>query len=290
LVGSLSGRGSFALENGRLARLDPAAFGGVMRAVDQGLPIDQGRIGERIGTGLAAGALIVPHAEGTISLNSGRARLSNMSAPAQGADLVVTGSLDLAEATVDARLALLGHPDSGVSTETRPEVVIMLKGAVDAPRRSIEVAALTSWLALRAVAQQSQKLDLLERAPPPAPTVPPTPAPAAVPKPLGPSPIGEREPAGTPSSSAPPAALVPAGVPPAEVQAEPEAAHSPPPSPTHTGAPKAKPQAPAERAPLDIRPAPPRPPRAQTGGGQAQAKQPAVPPRPRSLSEFLFGN
>ena len=40
LIGSLDGGGNFTLEDGRLARLDPAAFEGVIRAVDRGLPID----------------------------------------------------------------------------------------------------------------------------------------------------------------------------------------------------------------------------------------------------------
>ena len=40
LMGSLAGDGTFKLENGRVVRLDPAAFDTVMRAVDQGLPID----------------------------------------------------------------------------------------------------------------------------------------------------------------------------------------------------------------------------------------------------------
>ena len=45
LMGSLAGDGTFKLENGRVVRLDPAAFETVMRAVDQGLPIDVTRIG-----------------------------------------------------------------------------------------------------------------------------------------------------------------------------------------------------------------------------------------------------
>ena len=41
LMGSLAGSGTFKLENGRVVRLDPAAFDAVMRAVDQGLPIER---------------------------------------------------------------------------------------------------------------------------------------------------------------------------------------------------------------------------------------------------------
>src|SRR5262249_59587733 len=59
LVGSLAGSGSFTLENARAARLDPAAFDTVIRAVDQGLPIDAIRVRDRMDAALASGGLAV---------------------------------------------------------------------------------------------------------------------------------------------------------------------------------------------------------------------------------------
>src|SRR5439155_526279 len=55
LMGSLAGSGTFKLENGRVVRLDPAAFDAVMRAVDQGLPIDVTRVRDRMVAALASG-------------------------------------------------------------------------------------------------------------------------------------------------------------------------------------------------------------------------------------------
>jgi hypothetical protein len=74
LMGSLAGDGTFKLENGRVVRLDPAAFETVMRAVDQGLPIDSTRIRDRMDAALASGVLSVALAEGAISVNAGQAR------------------------------------------------------------------------------------------------------------------------------------------------------------------------------------------------------------------------
>ena len=51
LIGSLGGGGTFTFENGRLARLDPAAFAAVIRAIDQGLPIDATRVQRPHGCG-----------------------------------------------------------------------------------------------------------------------------------------------------------------------------------------------------------------------------------------------
>jgi large subunit ribosomal protein L24 len=190
LVGSLAGSGSFTLENARAGRLDPAAFDTVIRAVDQGLPIDAIRVRDRMDAALASGGLAVTLAEGAITVDAGQARLSNPVVRAQRADLAVSGSVNLAEAALDARLTLFGAGGAGAPADTRPEIGIALKGPIDAPKRTIDVAALASWLALRAVDQQSKKLDVLEgRAPvpPPAPAAVNAPTSASKPKPAAPA-------------------------------------------------------------------------------------------------------
>ncbi len=279
LVGSLGGGGTFKLENARAVRLDPAAFDAVIRAVDRGLPIDAVRIRDRMDAALARGVLTVPLAEGAITIDAGQARLSNLTVRAQHADLVVSGGANLAEGALDVRLTLLGAGGAGAPANTRPEVLVALKGPVDAPKRSIDVAALASWLALRAVERQSKQLDVLEGREPAA-----TPAINA-----------NIQPAPTPTAPAADQAA-PSGAADEPAASEPRPAARVPPA----GAPKPKPAGPsAERVPplpppIDIRPAPA--PRPQTGaqGAPARSHQPRpaaapVPPRPRSLSEILFG-
>jgi len=257
LVGSLGGSGTFTLENARAVRLDPAAFDTVIRAVDQGLPIDTVRVRDRMDAALASGGLAVTLAEGAITINAGQARLSNPTVRAQRGDLAVNGNVNLAEGDLDARLILFGAGGAGAPANTRPEVGIALKGPIDTPKRTIDVAALASWLALRAVEQQSKKLDVLEgRAPVPSPT--PVKANTETPT--------------DPAAPKPPSASKPKPAAPAVERLQP----LPP--------------------PIDIRPAPtpraPRPPgAAATQAGPTHAQKPApVPPRPRSLSEILFGN
>jgi large subunit ribosomal protein L24 len=275
LVGSLSGGGTFKLENARVVRLDPTAFDTVIRAVDQGLPIDAVRIRDRMDAALASGVLAVPLAEGTITIEAGQARLSGTTVRAQRADVAVSGGVNLAEGALDARLILSGAGGPGAPANTRPEVLVALKGPLDAPKRTVDVAALASWLALRAVEQQSKKLDVLEG----------------------------REPAVTPARPAINANTQPTPGAPAAQPAAPEAAPGEPSVRTQpSSAPKPKPAAPAaeQRAPplpppIDIRPAP-QPPRPQPGvQGAPSHPQPqkpaaaATPARPRSLSEILFG-
>ncbi len=163
LIGSLKGGGTFSLEDGTVQRLDPTAFDAVIGSVDKGLQLDPERLRERMDQALSAGALRVARAEGEVSVVAGQARAVNMKVTAQGADLGVHGSALLADDTIDARINLSGL----VRTDTsgvRPEVTITLKGAIDAPRRTLDVTAFSNWLALRAVEQQSKRIDALEAA------------------------------------------------------------------------------------------------------------------------------
>jgi len=45
----------------------------------------------------------------------------------------------------------------------RPEIIVLLRGPAVAPKRNIDVASLAGWLALRAVDQQSKKLEAIEQ-------------------------------------------------------------------------------------------------------------------------------
>jgi hypothetical protein len=203
-------------------------------------------------------------------VSSGQARLSPTLMQAQGADLAVNGSVDMAHGAIDARLSMTGPAAAG--SATRPEVMISLKGPVEAPKRSIDVAVLASWLALRAVEQQSKKLDVLEGRQPAASAI------------------------GAPAATAPAAPVTPKAV---GIEQEPVR-----PRPVPRSAPKPKSpaaeSAPALPPPIDIRPVPtPRPPQkagpqaGQSPGpqtGPSQQPKPATPARQRSLSEILFGN
>jgi large subunit ribosomal protein L24 len=271
LIGSLAGNGTFQLENAKLARLDASAFNAVIRAVDQGLPIDAVRVRDKTDSALAAGGLMIPLAEGAFSVNAGQARVSSTVVRAQGADLTVTGNLNLADGAVDARLTLSGT-GAGAPAGSRPEIGIALKGPIDTPKRTIDVAMLANWLAMRAVEQQAKKLDVLEgraSSPQQGATAPEAGAEAVRPD--------------TAAGSASPGTA----------RSEPQA-----PRPRPMARSKAK-SAPSEQAqplppPIDIRPAPraaPRPAGSQ-GASQSQGRpQTAAPPaRPRSLSEILFGH
>jgi large subunit ribosomal protein L24 len=111
---------------------------------------------------LASGPLAIRRAEAGITIQGGQARiLSNPILEAPSVDLVVSGRVNLAEGALDARLTLSGTRGTA-GTLNRPEIAIALKGPIDNVRRTIDVTAFANWLALRAVEEQSKKLEALE--------------------------------------------------------------------------------------------------------------------------------
>jgi large subunit ribosomal protein L24 len=170
LIGSLQGSGKITLGDAQFAGLDPRAFDAVTRAVDQGLAIDAVRISDVVSKALDSGQLAVKRADGTIAVSAGQMRLSKVSADSKDAALSLAGNLDLTDGSIDARLVLSGL---GHAAGARPDIFMALKGPVAAPDRSIDVSALTGWLTLRAIENQSKQIRDIEnaqrRSEPPAP-------------------------------------------------------------------------------------------------------------------------
>jgi uncharacterized protein involved in outer membrane biogenesis len=169
LIGSLQGSGHFTLSDGQFAGLDPRAFDAVTGAVDRGLVINQLRISDLASTALQNGSLVVKRAQGDLAIGAGQARLSKFTADSSGAQVSVAGTLDLIAGTVDGRLVLSGAGEQGKS---RPDIYLALKGPLTAPQRTIDVSALTGWLTLRAIENETKKIRAIEQAPPPPPPPP----------------------------------------------------------------------------------------------------------------------
>ena len=163
LIGSLQGSGKIGLTDAQLAGLDPRAFDVVTRAVDQGLAIDQARISDIVSKALESGRLTVKHAEGAIAVSAGQVRLSDVSVEGKDAALSVTGHLDLTDGSIGARLVLSG---TGQAAGSRPDIFMAMQGPVTAPARSVDVSALTGWLTLRQIDNQSKQLREIEKAQP----------------------------------------------------------------------------------------------------------------------------
>src|SRR5205823_2604701 len=141
LLGSLKGAGTASIESGKWVGLDPQAFEAAIRAADSGVAIDAAKVSEVVGPVLAAGELVIAQADGALTITAGQARVSNVIAHGEGADLTLSGTVDLVSRALDARLALSGPADGGAPGTARPDPFVALQGPANAPRPTVGVSA-----------------------------------------------------------------------------------------------------------------------------------------------------
>lgn len=198
LEGALSGNGLLTIDGARIAGLDPQAFDVALAAGDSGRPIDDVQLRQIVEPVLSAGALSVASAQIPFGIKDGRLRVGATTLDAQGARAIISGGYDIAADQADLRVNLIST--AAVSTVPRPELQLFAVGSPDRLDRTVDVAALSSWLAVRAIDRETQRLDLLERREMPATLPASIPTPALPPPPAIETP---REPAVTQPSGAP---------------------------------------------------------------------------------------
>ena len=161
-IGSLAGFGSITLEQARLVGLNPDVFNAVTRAVELGIPTSGNRVREFVAGALDNAGLSVSKASAAISVNAGQARLRDIVMRTDGADLQAAVNVDLGDAMLDALLTLNAPPQAAGAAP--PALMVALKGALPAPKRTVDTTLLTSWLTLRELEQQSRQLEVMEKA------------------------------------------------------------------------------------------------------------------------------
>jgi hypothetical protein len=180
LAGALSGSGSLTLGSARISGLDPRAFEVAIRASDTGQATDDIKLRQIVEPALSAGILSVASAQIPFNIKDGRLRVGATTLDADGARAIVSGGYDIAADQTDIRAALTST--AAGSATSRPEIQVFAVGSPDALDRTVDVAALSSWLAVRAIDRETRRLDSIERGevpPPPAMAQPPVETPAA---------------------------------------------------------------------------------------------------------------
>jgi large subunit ribosomal protein L24 len=258
LAGALSGSGSLTLESARIAGLDPRAFDVAIRASDNGQATDDTKLRQIVERALSAGGLAVASAQIPFNIKDGRLRVGATTLNAEGARAIVSGGYDIAADQTDIRAALTST--TAGSATGRPEIQIFTVGSPDALDRTVDVAALSSWLAVRAIDRETRRLDSIERG-----EVPPPALPASIPPPAMALP-----PADAPVAKLPdlPISEVPVpGRDPRRAAPKPRIVAPPPALPLPSNAPVVSQQVAPLPPPIEVRPAPgplakpkPRPP------------------------------
>jgi hypothetical protein len=232
LTGALSGSGTLTLESARVAGLDPRAFEVAIRATDSGQATDDVKLRQIVEPALSAGVLSVKSAQIPFNIRDGRIHITATTLDAEGARAVISGGYDIPADQADIR-ASLASTTTGSAT-SRPEIQLFAAGTPDALNRTVDVAALSAWLAVRAIDRETRRLDSIERGEPPPAMPASIPPPAAAPpsaatpdaapadQPLSDVPI-QRRPPPKPRISAP----RPPGASPAPQQGAPPSANAP---------------------------------------------------------------
>jgi uncharacterized protein involved in outer membrane biogenesis len=247
LAGALSGSGSLTLESARIAGLNPGAFDAAIRASDNGQATDDIKLRQIVEAALSSGALSVASAQIPFDIKEGRLRVGTTTLDADGARAIVSGGYDIAADQTDIRAALTST--AAGSAVSRPEIQLFAVGSPDALDRTVDVAALSSWLGLRAIERETRRLDSIERgeAPPPA-------LPASIPPPAMALP-----PAQAPAAALPdlPISEIPMpGRDPRRLPAKPRLAVPPPQAPPLSSAPVVSQQVAPLPPPIEVRPPP----------------------------------
>jgi hypothetical protein len=186
LTGALSGSGTVTLESAAIDGLNPRAFDVAIHASDTGQATDDTRLRQIVEPALAAGSLSVASAQIPFNVRDGRLRVDATTLNAAGARAVISGGYDIAADQADIRVTI-ASTTIGPAT-SHPEIQLFAAGSPDTLTRTVDVAALSSWLAVRAIDRETRRLDSIERGePPPAipasipPSAPVPPAPSAAP-------------------------------------------------------------------------------------------------------------
>jgi large subunit ribosomal protein L24 len=251
LTGAISGNGTVTIEAARISGLDPRAFEVAIRASDAGQAVDDLRLRKLVEPALSGGTLLVASAQIPFTIRDGRLRVTATALEAEGVRAIVSGGYDIPADQADVR-ATLTAPGAGAGQASPPEIQIFAAGTPDALDRTVDVAALSSWLAVRAIDRETRRLDSIERGDATPASIPPPAQPMSLPE----TSPGQQSPA-LPSVEAPPRPLPPRPrvsaprppvVPPA---ANPAAAGNP-----AASGPVVSQQAPPLPPPIDVRPAP----------------------------------
>jgi uncharacterized protein involved in outer membrane biogenesis len=175
LAGALSGSGTVTLESAAIAGLNPRAFDAAIRASDTGQATDDARLRQIVEPVLSAGSLSVASAQIPFTVRDGRLRVDATTLDAAGARAIISGGYDISADQANIR-ATIASTTIGPAT-SHPEIQLFAAGSPDTLTRTVDVAALSSWLAVRAIDRETRRLDSIERGEPPPATpasIPPT--------------------------------------------------------------------------------------------------------------------
>jgi large subunit ribosomal protein L24 len=246
LTGALAGNGTVTLDSAEIAGLNPRAFEIAIRASDGGQVANDDRLRQLVEPALAAGPIAVASAQIPFTIRDGRLRVGATPLEAKNARAIVSGGYDIPADQADIRASLT--PIMTGLSGAPPEIQLFAAGPPDRLNRTVDLAPLSSWLAVRTIDRETRRLDAIERGEPP-------PATAALPTLVSPDPAPEPSLTDVPMPGRDPRRAPPPKPKAAPTPKAPQAAPAAP-SPPLTSPPLASQQVAPLPPPIEVRPAP----------------------------------
>jgi hypothetical protein len=164
LINGLAGSGSVTFTGAALARSDPAALDRVVaKSQTPDAPLDETNIGFAFGNELNRAPLAIPDGSAPLALSAGVMKIGPLKLlEGQGGE-TLSADLDLRTLTAQARFTLTSSAsDLKFWSGPPPSAAMTVDNALDAPKRQIDVSALSAALAAQAIARESDRISTLE--------------------------------------------------------------------------------------------------------------------------------
>ncbi|KZL21457.1 AsmA family protein [Pseudovibrio axinellae] len=159
LVAGLSGGGTFNLTDGEIRRVNPEAFDLVIKAADAGLELDGTAIQKTFADHLDAGSVKFNRVDGSLGIASGRIRARNISVDTAGTTLFGSALIDLEKWELNGDVSMKTRDEAQKVAGAEPQVAILYSGSLESPRRKLDTGPLLSYLNLRAIELNVQRIE-----------------------------------------------------------------------------------------------------------------------------------
>jgi hypothetical protein len=135
----------------------------VARAQAPDAPLDETNIAFALGAELNRAPLTIPDGSAPVALSAGVIKIGPITIPEGRSEGTLSAGLDLRRLAADTRLALVS-PASDLKfwSGPPPGVAVAVENALEAPKRQIEVSALSAALAAQAIARETDRIATME--------------------------------------------------------------------------------------------------------------------------------
>jgi hypothetical protein len=164
LIGGLAGSGAVTFTGAAVARSDPAALDRVVaKAQTPDAPLDETNIAFAFGNELNRAPLAIPDGSTPLALSAGVVKIGPIKIPEGGGSGALSADLDLRKLAAATRLTLTSSAsDLKFWSGPPPSAGVAVENALEAPKRQIDVSALSAALAAQAIARETDRISTME--------------------------------------------------------------------------------------------------------------------------------